>query len=241
MTETIFDAPVDRQEDNPLDNLVGEGKKFKNYEDLAKGKLEADRFIEQLKAEQAELKADLAARDKLEEVLDRLASRNNDDPYERPHQERNDGSGQPAISSGDIDRLIETKITRRETERTARENLEQAKTKLKEIFGQDYVKKLKERSEALDLDEHSLNEMAKKSPTAFLELVAPKASGERPFTPPRSSATSEQFTYTSQAQPGTKAWYDNLKKTDSAKYWSPAVQMKMHNDAIKAAREGRSF
>jgi hypothetical protein len=37
--------------DNPVETLVGEGKKFKTVEDLARGKLEADAFIEQLKEE----------------------------------------------------------------------------------------------------------------------------------------------------------------------------------------------
>ena len=36
---------------DPLQELVGEGKKFKSIEDLAKSKVEADRFIDKLKSE----------------------------------------------------------------------------------------------------------------------------------------------------------------------------------------------
>jgi hypothetical protein len=57
---------------NPLEALVGEGKKFKTAEDLARGKLEADNFVKQLQTELATLREDLNGRIKLEEFMDRL-------------------------------------------------------------------------------------------------------------------------------------------------------------------------
>src|SRR5882762_1576622 len=41
-----------------LEQLVGEGKKFKTAEDLARGKAESDSFIEIMKARMDELRAD---------------------------------------------------------------------------------------------------------------------------------------------------------------------------------------
>lgn len=220
---------------------MGEGKKFRTNEDLARGKLESDRFIEQLKSEMAELKADLNTRVRLEEVIDRLTDRNNEDPTpDALHQESGSGSGQPAITSDAIERLIETKITNRDKERTARENREAAVAELKKVFGADYSKRLEERCEALNLDKDTLNSLAARSPTAFLELVLPKSAERAPYVPPRSSVASER-PYTPPVQQGTKAWYDNLRKSDPATYWTPKVQWKMHEDATKAANEGKDF
>ena len=39
-----------------LDALVGEGKKYANLEELAKGKAEADSFIDKLKDENSDLR-----------------------------------------------------------------------------------------------------------------------------------------------------------------------------------------
>lgn len=241
MTDNIFDAPADHGGASLFENLVGEGKKFKTTEELARGKVESDRFIEQLKAEMTALKDDLAARVKLEEVIDRLTSRENENPYEPPYQEQRERSSQPAINSDDIDRLIETKITNRDKERTAKQNRDLAVAKLKEVYGADYSKRLEEKCEALGIDKDTLNSLAARSPTAFLELVLPKGPGERSFTPPRSSVASEHTTPNTSAQPGTKAWYDNLRKSDPTNYWSTKTQWKMHQDAIKAANEGRNF
>jgi hypothetical protein len=49
----VFESPT-KGEETPVtqvSDLVGEDKKFKTVEDLAKGKLEADSYIEQLKEE----------------------------------------------------------------------------------------------------------------------------------------------------------------------------------------------
>lgn len=241
MTDSIF-TPAPDQDGGLFEDLVGEGKKFKTTEDLARGKAEADRYIEQLKTELAGIREDLAARVKLEEVIDRLTSRTNEDPDPAPYQETPPRSGQPAISSDDIDRLIETKITNRDKERTARENRNLAVAKLQEVYGADYSKRLEDKCTELGLDHATLNSLAARSPDAFLELVLPKAGSEgRAFVPPRSAISSEHTTPYQSAQPGSRPWYDNLRKSDPTKYWSPEIQWKMHKDAIKAANEGKDF
>lgn len=241
MTDNIFTAPD--PEANLLEDLVGEGKKFKTTIDLAKGKVESDRYIEQLKAELAGLRDDLSARVKLEEVIDRLTSRSNEERDEEPpHQERRDPSGQAAISSDAIERLIETKITNRDKERTAKENRDLAVAKLKEVYGAEYPRRLEEKCEVLGLDRATLNDLAARSPSAFLELVLPKSADKGgSFVPPRSNIASERITPTTTAQPGSRAWYDSLRKSDPTTYWSPKTQWQMHQDAIKAANSGKDF
>ena len=57
MTDSNTDPFAQTQEPNYLAELVGEGKKFKTVDDLAKGKWNSDSMIETLKAEIATLKA----------------------------------------------------------------------------------------------------------------------------------------------------------------------------------------
>ena len=55
--------------DSFVTQLVGEGKKFKDYEALAKGKLEADRHIGEITKTLDELRAELAKQDYAKALL----------------------------------------------------------------------------------------------------------------------------------------------------------------------------
>lgn len=255
MSDNIFES--DNQNSIPntpslADQLVGEGKKYSSVEELAKGKKHADDFIEQLKGELSSMrsemdtvKTDLAARERLEDVLDKLASRDSrrDDDYDDSNRESNYQSGQPAISRKDIETLIEHKVTQNERDRTAAENRKVAVDKLKEMYGNDYTSKLNDVRESLGLDKTTLNNLAATSPKAFLELVTPKGSNsERPFSPPPTNTRSEAMgTSGAPAAPGTAEYYGNLKKTNPQLYRTAKVQAQLHKDAIRAANEGRPF
>lgn len=246
MTDSIFNAepPVTTPSSDTLTNLVGEGKKFKTVEDLAKGKLEADQFIETLKQELADLRQESATRARLEEIVDNLTSarRAEENYQEAPNHRPNESPSQPQTTQGDIERLIDQTITRREQQQTATQNRQVVKEKLKEVFGSDYVSKLETRREELGLSQSDMDSLAARSPTAFLALVAPNQGRSTPVSPPRSSVRSEALTHQNPtAAPGTWAYYEALKQSDPKKYWSPAVQGQLHKDALKASKEGRQF
>ena len=73
---TVFDeatgTPKEETQTSELADLVGEGKKFATVEDLAKGKQESDRFIEQLQGELSGLREDLGKRMTSEQVLEEI-------------------------------------------------------------------------------------------------------------------------------------------------------------------------
>lgn len=249
MTDSIFKDEQQPQVTTPssdtLTNLVGEGKKFKTVEDLAKGKLEADQFIETLKQELADLRQESATRARLEEIVDNLTSarRAEENYQEAPNHRPNESPSQPQVTPDAIQHLIDQTITRREQQQTATQNRQVVKEKLKEVFGSDYVSKLESRREELGLSQSDMDSLAARSPTAFLALVAPnQGRSNTPVSPPRSSVRSEALTHQNPtAQPGTWAYYEALKQSDPKKYWSPAVQGQLHKDALKASKEGRQF
>lgn len=232
-----------------VDQLVGDDKQYSTVDELAKAKRHADQFIEQLKSELSSirdenktLRDEANTRERLEEILDQLNSRNQsqyDEDLDGDNQNPPPRSSQPDTN---IDSLIEAKLTQLERERTANQNRSEAIKKLKEAFGNDYKSRLEQRTEELGLTKEEMNSLAGRSPTAFLELVAPKGlsnTDDRPVSVPRSSVNPGRPN--SDPQAGTAEFYKNLKKNDPDKYWSPKVQNQLHKDAIRAANEGRSF
>lgn len=232
MTTTLFDQNESSQQNNEsashLDTLVGDGKKFKTVEDLAKGKVESDRFIEQLQSELDGLRSDLATRARLEDLLDQI----------EPKQNTNSGGNQAprndSTPAPDIEKLIENTLTRRERERTIAENILEAKTRLQEIYGSEYVQKLEARAQQLGMTPQELDELAAKSPKALLALVTPQPKGQGTYTPPASAINAPL-----NSEGGVRNWayYQRIKAANATQYWSPKVQNQMHKDAIAQAED----
>ena len=94
------DATFDSTKDY-LKELVGEGKKFKTVEDLAKGKAESDAFISSVTRENKELRdsykkaiEEVNSRTRLEDLVTKLstmaADTSKDDSEERPNDTKNE-------------------------------------------------------------------------------------------------------------------------------------------------------
>lgn len=238
----LFKEPDDHQEldqtKDYLAELVGEDKKFKTVADLARAKAEADRFIEQLKQEQAGIRQELATRVTLEEFMDRMRSGQPDSqtPDSRSNNQEDTGGGDKPLTLADIERLVEERVSGREQKRTEEANLRTVQEELKKAYGDQYVSKLKETAQSLGMSEDYLGNLAKSAPKAFLKLVGVEGQSRQAaaanglFTPPAGDSRGSGF------QPSadkTKSWYDNLRKTDPKTYWLPATQNQMHKDATR--------
>ena len=225
------------------ETLVGDGKKFKTNEDLAKAKMESDRFIQQLQNELQGLRTDLSARSTLEQLMDKLNAPKDPPTNQQHNQGSMDGDGQngaKSFSEEDIARLVEDRLSKAEKARVHNANLETVKNALVASFGNDYVTHLKAKAAELGMSEEYLQNLAKETPKAFLKLV--EANGESRatpvanglFTPPQGSHTPANNASKGFSPTGIPkmSYYENLKKQDPTKYWSPEVQNKMHKDAL---------
>lgn len=247
----LFTAPTNADTNtevgNPLETLVGEGKKFKTTEDLAKAKMESDRFIQQLQGELSGLRTELSTRQTLEQLMDKFGAQRVPETTTQSHnQNSQDGDGQNAVktfSEDDITRLVEDRLSKVEQARIHQANLASVQKALVESIGPDYVTHLKAKATELGVTEEYLNTMAKETPKAFLKLIdadsSQRATTPGLFTPPAShgapSPNKQHFTPTGQRK---QSWYNDLKSKDASKYWSPEVQNQMHRDAINL---GESF
>lgn len=223
---------------NPVDQLVGEGKKFKTLEDLAKAKLESDAFIVRLQQEMAGIREDLNTRVRMEELLDRLES-NPDEGTNNAGNNQNQNNSPD--NSPDFETLIEQKLTKRDADRKASDNVAAVKQALKAYFGDDYEAKIKARVLDLELDQTELNDLAKRSPKAFLKLVGIEGQSKDTspsYTPPTSRTSVLPTLQTGQR---TYKYYQDLRKSDPTTYWRPDVQLQLHKDAIAAANKGEDF
>ena len=216
-------------------DLVGEGKKFKTVDDLAKGKVEADAFIEKLTRELAEVREvankNINAEQQLEALKNELKSLRDAGGQARENTT-------PALSGRDIEALVERSITQKEASKTASQNLAESNAKTVEHFGTLEAAKKAVETKAVELGVtvEYLRETAAKSPTAFAHLIgldgkqAPGSPGS--FIQPSRAAPTKEGT-PENLIPGTYAYAENVRRTKPAEYWSKGFQQKHVWEAAK--------
>lgn len=227
---SLFETPAGT---DPVAALVGEDKKFKTVEDLARAKIESDNFIEQLKREQAELRAELTARpavDRSQEILDRLEALRKEPVTEQPANQQLERTEVNGLSINDVERVLEE----RERKARAQANINSVKAKLQETYGDKYGQALKLIAEKNGLTAQSLDQLAAQSPQLVLNLMG-QVKVDTGFTPPSSSTTlGKEFAPTAGGA-RTKSYYNKLKAEDRTKYFSREVQTQMYKDAMALA------
>jgi hypothetical protein len=229
------DVPAVDPNQNYLEALVGEGKKFKTPEELARGKAEADAHIAKLLGELNALRGEVTSRKRLEELVDQLAtsktttspSNGNTDPHE---PDGDQGKQPPAVP--DVKRLLEETLAEREREATRKQNLDTVRKTLTEKLGPGYANIIKQQAPSLGMTTDELTELAASKPKAFFRLVGitDEAPGTKAdlFTPPDSSVRTG-FKPTSNER--NYAWWSKLRRENPSEYWKR--QSDMHADATR--------
>ncbi len=227
MTDSLFDENVDENK-NYFEELVGEGKRYKTPEDLAKGKAEADRFIAQLRKEKDDAMAELRSRITLEEALAKLQGNR---PAEQPEQGTTPAE-RPSLTEEDIFNKLEQKLNERDKSKTESENLNQVRAALRENnVTQDDIKS---KAAELGLTEDETTVMAKARPKAFLALFGVGRPRTNDLLPSGVRDTGRQGT---QGAIRGKSYYDNLRKTDRNNYYSVATQLQQERDILSLGYE----
>lgn len=209
--------------------LVGEGKKFKDLEALAKGKLEADRHIGEITKTLDELRAELAKQDYAKNLLEQMSkgpeTRQDDPP---PNTSSSSNTENTTQSASDIESLVEKVITEKERNRTVSQNIAVVGEEMERQFGDKATQVLKSKAQELGMSLDRLKDIAAESPTAFFQLIG--VSGKKPqgTTAPQSSVRSE--TFNSNSQDRDFEYYQKLRKENRSLYYSPKVQNMMLQD-----------
>lgn len=231
--------PTLDQDKDYFAELVGPESKFKTPQDLARGKVEADLFVEQLKRENAEMRNDLTTRIKYEEFLDRVERANLSNADD--NQEGKEQTGQlSAMKPEELEQLLERKLRERDARTTATQNLTQVQAKLRETLGPNFAQRVKEQALTLGVTTEFLNNLAATQPRAFYRMIGLDADRvtTHSVSPPKSSVNAESLNFGSKAK--GKSYYDEIRKKDSNLYFTPKIQNEIFN-AIKEVGEEKFY
>ena len=218
-----------------LGDLVGEGRKFNDVEALAKGKVEADRFIEQMKQENAALKSDLEKQaykigvtTKMEEMASATPTELSD-----PYNNNNGGTSntantQPMSSEANIESLVEQTLKKRELESAAKNNIAIVESELERAYGTEASSAVQQKAAELGLPLSELQGMAAKSPSAFMQLMGRAAPQTSPMV--QGSIRTEGSTMQASSEKDF-GYYQKLRRENSSLYYKPSTQRAMMADA----------
>jgi len=202
---------------SPLSELVGEDKKFKTVEDLAKGKQESDAFIVKLQEENKQALDELAKQQGKQEdgktVSELIAAL-------KESKTKDAEGGEPTLTKDDLEKLVRDITAGDSAAATAKANREQGnKLVLEKVGGDSDAAKtyLADRAAVLNMTVDQLRGLSESSPAAFAELVGIgrttipqkgigdiKSGGDGDFLPTNTVMEVEGHK--------TKAHYDKLKK-----------------------------
>lgn len=230
MSDLFNDSNVDNEDvdDNlevTLEDLVGEGKKYRDTNALAKSRIEADKYIKKLEAEHQAMREDLASRQALAALVDEIKkSKTVQEPSIPDPQDGNKGGN----DSADVEELVRKLLAQKETETKLSRNQELVKQKLTEQFGSNFNSVVHKRAQELGVDINYMNRLAAEAPQALLALFS-KQTGDDVVFSGGTSVRSEALTH---RPSGDRDWnfYQKLKAADAAKYWDKSTQRQMFED-----------
>lgn len=219
--------------DDSLDSLVGPNGKFKSIEDLAKAKKEADRFIERLKAENADYRQKVGSSATLESVMaqvKQMVTSNNKEPEQVNQHLENQNLAN--IDDSKLKSLVADMLKQTAFEQKVQTNREAVQSALTASWGTEATVQLNKKSRELGIPLVHLKAIADENPNAFLRLVGiGSANSANPTVKQSSVVTVNSQVDASGAKP--KSFYDKLKVTDPKAYFAKDTQAKMMNDAVK--------
>lgn len=203
-TESVFEA------------LVGEDKKFKTPEDLARGKQESDAFISKIQDENAGLKEEL---EKLQAKLGEKESTTNVVEELRNAIKGAESTGNQPADKEALEKLVREIMQGEVSKATAEENRSKGQSLVLEQVGGDVDaarKLLTERANSINMSVADLRELSEKSPEAFAKLIKdePSAAGNASVTSVKGANTQMQG---SSNRPEhidgvpTKAYFDRIR------------------------------
>ena len=222
---------------DPLNQLVGEGRKFKSPSDLAKAKMESDNFIEQLKRENAEMREFVNELHEKQQRSSKVEDRLRDIESSREREASQDRN-QPGLSEEEIERRIQENLEKHEVQKTRQQRLETVERKIVNEFG-DRDTAAKELARIADENEMSvadLREIAVKSPKAFDNIIGlgsntnKERSSQNQGTPAKSTVNTASMEKAGTGQ-RTMSYYKNMMRENPSKYFSPEVQQQKMRDA----------
>jgi len=193
--------------------VEAKGEQWSDPEVIAKGKWEADNYIEKLEAQNEELKtaADKAA--KLEELIAKIEKKATE-PTDVTSQSNSSGADKSntktPVSEDELQSLVEKALTKREAENTVKQNLEQVNSQLTSLYGTEAEATVQKKAQELGMSKERLQQIASESPTAFFNLMGDKPKDFTPMT--QGSVRTESVSMQTPTKRNNAYWQEMRKK-----------------------------
>ena len=236
-TNAEFTAPEIDVSEVTSETLVGEGRKYKSTDELAKAYAHADAYVAQAKAEQATKSAEIKV---LKDLLEANQNKTEEKPPEVKTPEelaeelRNKPPEVPNSKNEDLSTRINERLDEVEREREFSGNVNKVSETLTEHFGspakaQDYVSS---KAKELGVPTDWLMDVAGKSTTAFYNTVGFSPEAGQSNSSPNSGPTVNTAAFrNNNAGVRNNAYYEEIRKTDPKLYYSAPTQRSLMNDA----------
>ena len=219
-----------QNDDVTLDTLVGEGKKYRDVNELAKAYVNADSHLDELRRDLAQSRA-------------RSDAEKNQEPVVQTQQQQSDPTlavTEKPQSNEDLRTLVGRELENLTQAKKFEQNVEVTAQTLIDHFGdaQKANQAVKDKARELGVSPDWLRDSAARSPKAFYATMGlnPEQQKRDTSTPaPRSDVRLE-----SNQNNGKKnyAYFEQLRKSDKGLYYSQSVQNEMH---VLAREQGDAF
>lgn len=217
-----------------LEELVGENKKFKDLESLARGKYESDTYIpllerklDQMREDYKKLREDSTAQATLKDLIEKMSKQ----PLASSELPPANEVVQPKYNPDEIKNLITSEIKQSKADEKRRDNYNLVKDKLTERYGSNYPTVLSKQIDELGITGEELTEMAMRSPNVVIKTLGldtqPQQEGFQ--SPPRSNLRNDSFSPKGKDK-RTWSYYQELKKTNPNLYNEREINLQMQKD-----------
>lgn len=210
--------------------LVGDGKKFKSVEDLAKGKLEADSFIERLQMENKALREAVDGDEKPDAVLDKikqLMQSQNDGSGNKPSGSGNQSEPKAALTKDEFLALLDA----RERQKQAQENVNKFNSEVVRVFGEKTNEVVSKRLADLGMDAATFQAIAAQSSQAALRILGLNSEGRATGDTRISGSVDTAALFGDAGKQGGEvqnfAYFEKLRREMGLKYYQPEIQQQV--------------
>ena len=211
------------ESDNFMEMYVGEGKKYADVGEAIKALHHSQEHIQTLETENRDLRTQAEKAKTTEEILEALRTK---------QEEGADNSHTTSIDEKALEEMLDRKLTDREQAAVATNNIKLVDTKMKSMFGDKAKSQLRAKATELGVSLDSMMRTASESPDAFMRWFDGGVSQNA--TSLNSDVNTEKFEQdvgSQQVKQGTYKYYEKMRKEHPSKYFSPAIQLEMNNNA----------
>jgi len=221
-------------QDSFVQKLVeAKGDNWKDPEVLAKGKIEADGYIQQLESQLTSLREDLGKQDYAKSLLDQLQNKAAESTTANTVTPKNnigdtsDGNTNPNLSEEDLKSLVERTLTERDKDSVVKQNLNLVNEEMEKSYGTDASAKIHDKAKELGLTIERMQEIAAESPTAFFNLIGELKKDFKPMV--QGSVRTEGVNMQASSERDW-SYYQNLRRDNRSLYYTPKIQRQLMED-----------